>query len=167
MTCWQAMAALEALGYRFTRTAEGRVLATLQGNKPPEASALLEIVRRDREAAAAYVREREAGAVVADDGSTVSLLDALAIAQAVHKGEARLIGKVVFHRLTGDVTVHWEPLQGAAEELLTRRRERLKAALKAQIKAMDEADYWNLTAEEYEAICARYGRYCRILEGFK
>lgn len=42
----------------------------------------------------------------------ISIFDALAIAQAVKKGEARLLGKVVFHRQTMSVTVRWEPTGG-------------------------------------------------------
>lgn len=69
MTTWQAMNQLERLGYQFEATADG-VRVTLQGEAPREASALLEIARRDREAARAYVMERQAGAHVAEDGST-------------------------------------------------------------------------------------------------
>ena len=49
MTTWQAMAALEGLGYRFEITAEGKIRGTIEGTSPPEASALLEIVRHDRD----------------------------------------------------------------------------------------------------------------------
>ena len=144
MTTWQAMSALEGLGYRF-EAAGGGVRACLQGTPPPEASALLDIVRRDREAARAYVLERQAGAVVVDDGCTCTLFDALAIAQAVRKGEARLVGKVVFHRRSMTVTVRWEPQTGeASAALLAKARERLKNALKARLKAMETSDYWNL-----------------------
>jgi len=165
VTTWQAMNALEGLGYRFGLAGAG-VRATLQGAPPPGASALLEIVRRDREAARAYIEERQAGATVADDGCTYSILDALAIAQAVKKGEARLLGKVIFRRKDMAVTVHWEPVGGeASAALLLRRRERLMEALKARLRAMEGSEYWNLTAEEYDRFCARYGRYCRLLEG--
>ena len=85
MTCWQAMDELKQLGYRFDLTAEGRVRASIRGTKPPEASALLDIVRRDRESAAAYVQ-------------VYSVFDALAISQAIKAGEARLICKVIYHR---------------------------------------------------------------------
>ena len=141
MTTWQAMNQLERLGYQFEATADG-VRVTLQGEAPREASALLEIARRDREAARAYVMERQAGAHVAEDGSTYSVLDALAIAQAVRKGEALLLGKVVFHRPAGNVSVYWEPLTGESPEvLLTRYREALMNALEARLKAMDESPY--------------------------
>ena len=58
MTTWQAMNQLERLGYQFEATADG-VRVTLQGEAPPESSALLEIARRDREAARAYVQRLE------------------------------------------------------------------------------------------------------------
>lgn len=165
MTTWQAMNALERAGYRFAPTAEG-VRATLQGSPPPEASALLAIVRRDREAARAYVEARQAGAVVVDDGAACSLFDALAIAQAVKKGETRLLGKVIYHRQAMTVTVRWEPLTGeASAALILRCRQRLKNALEARLKAMEESGYWNLAAEEFDRFCARYGRYYRLLEG--
>ena len=165
MTTWQAMNQLERLGYQFEATADG-VRVTLQGEAPREASALLEIARRDREAARAYVMERQAGAHVAEDGSTYSVLDALAIAQAVRKGEALLLGKVVFHRPAGNVSVYWEPLTGESPEvLLTRYREALMTALEARLKAMDESPYWNLTPGEYDAFCAKYSRYAELLKG--
>lgn len=164
MTTWQAMNQLERLGYQFEATAEG-VHVTLQGAPPPEASALLEIVRRDREAARAYVMERQAGAHVAEDGSTYSVLDALAIAQAVRKGEARILGKVIFHRPAGVVTVRWEPLNGEPEgAMLKRCRDTLQNALEGRLKALEERDYTNLTAEEKEAYCRQYERYLAVLE---
>ena len=52
MTVWQAMHALEGLGYRFRATGGG-VKAEVCGEAPPESSALLDIVRSDREAARA------------------------------------------------------------------------------------------------------------------
>ena len=164
MTTWQAMNQLERLGYQFEATADG-VRVTLQGEAPREASALLEIARRDREAARAYVLERQAGARVAEDGSTYSVLDALAIAQAVRKGEARLLGKVVFHRPAGVVTVRWEPLNGEPEgAMLKRCRDALQNALESRLKALEERDYTNLTAEEKEAYCRQYERYLAVLE---
>ena len=123
MTVWQAMHALEGLGYRFRATGGG-VKAEICGEAPPESSALLDIVRSDREAARAYVVEREAGTMVQDDGCTFSLFDALAIGQAVRRGEARLIGKVIFHRQPMTATIHCEDLSA-----LPVWRERLKKAL--------------------------------------
>ena len=164
MTTWQAMNQLERLGYQFEATADG-VRVTLQGEAPREASALLEIARRDREAARASVMERQAGAHVAEDGSTYSVLDALAIAQAVRKGEARLLGKVIFHRPAGVVTVRWEPLNGESEDnCLSRHRDALQNALEGRLKVLEERDYMNLTAEEKEAYCRQYERYLAVLE---
>ena len=164
MTTWQAMNQLERLGYQFEATAEG-VHVTLQGAPAREASALLEIARRDREAARAYVMERQAGAHVAEDGSTYSVLDALAIAQAVRKGEARLLGKVIFHRPAGVVTVRWEPLNGEPEgAMLKCFRDTLQNALEGRLKALEERDYTSLTVEEKEAYCRQYERYLAVLE---
>ncbi len=165
MTTWQAMNSLEDLGYQF-RADGDLVRFSLIGQPPLEASALLDIVRRDREAARAYVLARQEGATVVDDGCTYSLFDALAIGQAVKKGEARLLGKVVFHRQEMTVSVPWEPLTGEASTgLLSRRRECLKNALEARLKAMESSGWENLTVEEYNQFCARYGRYYRLLEG--
>ena len=164
MTTWQAMAALEAAGYRFSLEG-GNIHARAAEEAPREASALLEIARRDREAARAYVMERQAGAHVAEDGSTYSVLDALAIAQAVRKGEARLLGKVIFHRPAGVVTVRWEPLNGESEDnCLSRHRDALQNALEGRLKALEERDYTNLTAEEKETYCRQYERYLAVLE---
>ena len=164
MTTWQAMNQLERLGYQFEATADG-VRVTLQGEAPREASALLEIARRDREAARAYVMERQAGAHVTEDGSTYSVLDVLAIAQAVRKGEARLLGNVIFHRPAGVVTVRWEPLNGESEDnCLSRHRDALQNALEGRLKALEEQDYTNLTAKEKEAYCRQYERYLAVLE---
>ena len=163
MTTWQAMAALEAAGYRFSL--EGGNIHARAAEEAPEASALLEIARRDREAARAYVLERQAGAHVAEDGSTYSFLDALAIAKAVRKGEALLLGKVIFHRPAGVVTVRWEPLNGELEgAMLKRCRDTLQNALEGRLKALEEQDYTNLTAEEKEAYCRQYERYLAVLE---
>lgn len=163
MTTWQAMAALEAAGYRFSL--EGGNIHARAAEEAPEASALLEIARRDREAARAYVMERQAGAHVTEDGSTYSVLDVLAIAQAVRKGEARLLGKVIFHRPAGVVTVRWEPLNGESEDnCLSRHRDALQNALEGRLKALEEQDYTNLTAKEKEAYCRQYERYLAVLE---
>lgn len=165
MTTWQAMNSLEGLGYQF-RADGDLVRFSLVGRPPPEASALLDIARRDREAARAYVLARQEGATVVEDG--YSLFDALAIGQAIKKGEARLLGNVTFHRQEMTVSVPWEPLTGeASAELLSRRRECLKNALEARLKAMENSGWENLTAEEYDQFCARYGRYYRLLTNQK
>ena len=93
------------------------------------------------------------------------MLDALAIAQAVKKGEARLLGKVVFHRPAGVVTVRWEPLSGESEDdCLSRHRDTLQNALEGRLKALEERDYTNLAAEKKEAYCRQYERYLAMLE---
>lgn len=163
MTTWQAMAALEAAGYRFSL--EGGNIHARAAEEAPEASALLEIARRDREAARAYVLERQDGACVMEDGSTYSVLEALAIAQAVRKGEARLFGKVIFHRPAGTVSVYWESLTDeTAEALLNRYKEALQNALEARLTALEGQDYSNSSAEEREAYCRQYERYLAVLE---
>ena len=159
MTVWQAMHALEGLGYRFRATGGG-VKAEICGEAPPESSALLDIVRIDREAARAYVVEREAGTMVQADGCTFSLFDALAIGQAVRRGEARLIGKVIFHRKPMTATIHCEDLSA-----LPVWRERLKKALEARLQAMEGRGWENMQAEEYARFCEKYGQYTRLLEG--
>lgn len=158
MTTWQAMHALERIGYGFELHGDG-VRATLQGKAPPEASALLDIACQDRAAARAYVIERQSGAVVVDDGCTYGAFDALAIAQAVRKGEARLLGNVIFHREDMTCTVRWEPLKGEASAVLLRHRERLKNSLESRLKAIEATPWESVTPEQAEALCARYERY--------
>ena len=166
MTCWQAMNALERLGYRFSLTAEGRIQASIRGIKPPEASALLEIIRQERDSAAAYVRERQAGAIVIEDGSTRSVFDAVAIGEAVRDGEARLIGKVVYHRQADNVTIRWEPLNGQpSAALLCTRREVLRNALQSRLQAMEILPDRELTGDEIDRLNAEYGRCKRLLDG--
>ena len=167
MTTWQAMAALEGLGYRFEITAGGKIKGTIEGTKPPEASALLDVVRRDRDSAAAYVRERQAGATVADDGSTYTVFDAVALCGAVKNGEAQLFGKVIYHRQANNVTIRWEPLNGqAAAALLDTRREALRNALQSRLCAMEALPDRELTGDEIGRLNAEYGRCKRLLEGF-
>ena len=148
MTVWQAMHALEGLGYRFRATGGG-VKAEICGEAPPESSALLDIVRS----------EREAGTMVQDDGCTFSLFDALAIGQAVRRGEARLMGKVIFHRQPMTATIHCEDLSA-----LPVWREWLKKALEARLQAMEGSGWENMQAEEYARFCEKYGQYTRLLD---
>lgn len=161
MTTWQAMNALEGLGYRFAPVAEG-VRATLQGVPPPGAADLLSIVKRDKAAARAYVLERAGGAVVAEDGCTYSLLEALAIGQAVRSGDARLLGKVVYHKQPMTVTVYWEPLTTESPRaMLGRHKTRLIAAMRGSMHTMELCEWDSLT----QAQQAKYRRYYRLLEG--
>lgn len=165
MTTWQAMAALEGLGYRFEITAEGKIRGTLEGTKPPEASALLDIVRRDRDSAAAYVKEQQAGATVVDDGSGYTVFTAVAIGEAIKAGEARLIGKVTYHRQADNVTIRWEPLNGQTT-LLDTRREALRIALESRLGALEVLPDRELTSDEIDHLNVEYGRCKRLLEGY-
>ncbi|NLI22313.1 MAG: hypothetical protein GX418_12320 [Clostridiales bacterium] len=168
MTTWQAMAALEGLGYRFEITAEGKIRGTVEGKKPPEASGLLEIVRRDRDSAAAYVKERQAGATVVDDGSTYSMFDAVAICGAIRDGEAQLFGMVTYHRRADTVTIKWEPLNGqTSAALLDTRREALRNALQGRLCVLEVLPDGEMTGDEIDRLNAEYGRCKRLLEGYK
>jgi hypothetical protein len=159
MTCWQAMNRLEALGYSFHLDVSGRAVGVLAGETPPEASALLEIARADRAAAADYIRQREAGAVVVDDGCTYSVLDALAIGQAVKHGDAVLLGPVIFHREPVNVSVYWRPVRGVAEAVLEWHRERLEKALRRRLQKMEQTDLDGMTEAEIDRFCEKYSRY--------
>ena len=166
MTTWQAMAALEALGYRFEITAAGKIRGTVEGTKPPEASALLDIVRRDRDSAAAYVRERMAGATVVDDGSTYPMFDAVAICAAIRAGEAQLFGKVTYHRQADNVTIRWEPLNGQTPAaLLDTRREALRTALQSRLCALEVLPDREMVGDEIDALNRDYGHSKQLLEG--
>ena len=164
MTCWQAMKHLEDLGYTF-RIDTGRVVGVLAGEAPTEAAALLEIARADRAAAAEYVRQREAGAVVVDDGCTYSMLDALAIGQAVKRGDAVLLTPVVYHSEPMTVTVLWQPVHGVADAVLAWHRERLETALCRRLKQMEEQTFDGWTDAEIDHFCEKYA-YCKwLMEG--
>lgn len=163
MTTWQAMNRLENLGYQFS-TDGGQVRFSLIGKVPPEASALLEIARSDRAAAVDYVRQRESGATVVDDGCTYSVFDALAIGQAVKRGKAVLLAPVIFHKQSLTVTVYWNPVEGAAETVLDAYRNRLKNALESRLQAMEDQPLEGLTEAEIDRYCEKYSRYKTILE---
>ena len=157
------MKRLEDIGYTF-HLDSGRAVGVLAGEAPPEASALLEVARSNRAAAADYVRQREAGAVVVDDGCTYSVLDALAIAQAVRRGDAVLLGPVVFHWEPVNVTVHWQPVHGVAEAVLEWHRERLEGALRRRLQEMEQEDLDGMTEAEIDRFCEKYDHYKIILE---
>lgn len=165
MTTWQAMNRLENLGYCF-RTDGERVRFSLIGTAPPEASALLDIVRADRAAAADYIRQRENGATVIDDGCTYSVFDALAIGQAVRHGAAVLLAPVVFHKQALTVSVYWQPVEGTAETVLDAHRNRLKNALKSRLQAMADQPLEGLTEAEIDRYCEKYSHYKSLLEVF-
>lgn len=157
------MKRLEDLGYSFHLDA-GRAVGVLAGKAPPEASALLEIARSDRAAAADYVRQREAGAVVVDDGCTYSVLDALAIGQAVKRGDAVLLAPVVFHREPITVTVLWQPVRGVDEAVVEWHRKRLENALRRRLQEMKQKDLDCMTETEIDAFCEKYRRYKLLIE---
>ena len=154
MTCYQAMEALEGMGYQFTITAEGKIRGTLHGKQLPEASALLAIVKNDRESAIDYLER-------------CSVFDAVVIGQAVKDGEARLIGKVIYHTKRNNVTIRWKPLNGQSRStMLNTRREALKAALEDRVRAMDAELDRELTTEEIDRLNAEYGRCLLLLKGY-
>lgn len=157
------MKRLEDIGCAF-HLDSGCAVGVLAGEAPPEASALLEIARSDRAAAAEYVRQREAGAVVVDDGCTYSVLDALAIGQAVKRGEAVLLGPVLFHREPVNVTVLWQPVHGTAEVVLERHRERLEKAIRRRLQEMEQQAIDGWTDAETDTFCEKYSRYKSLLE---
>lgn len=165
MTVYQAMNKLESLGYCFHLNDEGRAVGSIVGNKPAEASALLDIARADPISAADYVRQRQAGALVVDDGCTISVLDALAISLAIRKGEAELLGKVIFHKRDMTVSLYWKQL--TAEEpavFMDRYRKRMRAAIQKRLRQMDDAEWWNLSEEEFEQMSSRYSFLNWLLE---
>lgn len=86
----------------------------------------------------------------------VSLLNALAIGQAMKRSEAKLIGKVRVRG--GDIFINWT---GGP---LDRHRERLKAAARQRMDEMDNNPYWELTAEEYDKMCTRYALFKEMVE---
>lgn len=148
MTTWQAMHRLEQLGYTFTMTEEGKVQARPQGQKPAEATALLDIARADRDAAVGYVRERLSGATVHAVEREVSLLEALAVGMAWKTGEAEVFGRVRLSR--GHIFISW----GGA--VLPEWIDKARGWAMEQLAQMEECDYWALPAEEREALCARF-----------
>lgn len=157
------MKRLEDLGYSFHLDASGRVVGVLAGVTPPETLALLEIARSDRAAAAEYVQQREAGAVVVDDGCTYSVLDALAIGRAVKRGDAVLLAPVVFHREPITVTVLWRPVRGVEEAVLEWHRESLEATLCRRLEEMEQQTFNGWTDAEIDDFCEKYSRYKLLL----
>lgn len=165
MTVYQAMNRLETLGYTFRLNDEERATGHIEGERPPEASALLDIARADSISVADYVRQRQAGALVVDDGCTYSLFDALAISLAVRKGEAELLGKVIFHKKDMTVSLYWKQLtaEGPAA-FMNRYRERMKSAIQKRLRQMDDAEWWQLSEDEFDQMSSRYSFLCWLLE---
>lgn len=164
MTVWQAMSKLESIGYSFVQDRDS-LKAAIIGTPPPEASALLDIVRADRDAAADYIRQRKSGSTVIDDGCTYSVFDALAIGQAVQRGEAVLLAPVVFHVEPVNVSVYWKPTHGVPDAVLEWHRERLKKALRRRLQEMEQKDLDGMTEAEIDRFCQKYDRYKIIMEG--
>lgn len=164
MTVWQAMNKLENMGYAFIQDGDS-LKAAIIGKAPPEAPALLEIVRADRASAADYIRQRDAGATVADDGCTYSVFDALAIGQAVRRGAAVLLAPVIYHKQQLTVSVYWQPVEGSEESVLSAHRNRLRNAMEARLEAMDNQSLEGMTEAEIDRFCEKYSLYKTILEG--
>lgn len=164
MTTWQAMARLDALGYSFSIEG-GRVKAAIIGEEPENAAELFDIAGRDPTSAADYVRMKQGGMTVVDECRKLSTFDALAIGQAVKRGEVELVGRVVFHRSENAVSLFWFPKNGEAPAaLLCRCRKQLAQSLKARLEKMEAQDWWNLSPAEYEAFCKKYAFYTQLLE---
>lgn len=100
----------------------------------------------------------------ATSGCTYSVLDALAIAQAVRRGDAILLAPVIFHKQPLTVTVCWEPTHGVAEAVLEWHRERLQNALQGRLQAMEQQPLDGMSAEEVEALCDKYTLYKTLME---
>lgn len=164
MTVAEAMNALEHLGFSFRLAERGEIKFRSSVERPPEAAALLDIVRTDRASAADYIRQRESGATVVDDGCTYSVMDALAIAQAVRRGDAVLLAPVIFHKQALNVTVCWEPTHGIAGAVLEWHRERLKNTLQGRLQTMEQQPLDGMSAEEVEALCDKYTLYKTLME---
>ena len=163
MTCWQAMNKLENMGYTFIKDGES-LKAAIIGKAPPEASKLLDIVRADREAAADYIRQRDAGATVTDDGCTYSVFDALAIGQAVRRGAAVLLAPVIFHKQALTVTVYWHPVDADSGTVLETIKNRLISTMKARMQELEDKPLDGLTDGEIDQFCEKYSLYKTIME---
>lgn len=168
MTTRQAMAELERLGYQFEITVEGKIKGTIQGTNPPEATYLLEFVRRDRDSATAYVKERRSGSTVADDGLICTVFDAVAISEAVKTGEAQLLDKVNYHWQPNNVTLRWKPCNGQTSSvLLAVYRESLYKRLQNQMRVMEQLPDRDLTCEEIERLNREYTRCINLLNDYR
>lgn len=93
-----------------------------------------------------------------------TVLDALAIARAVRRGDAVLLGHVIFHRKDANVTVHWKPARGVPSAVLEWHRERLENALRRRLQEMEQKDLDGMTEAEIDRFCEKYDHYKIILE---
>lgn len=156
MTTWQAMHRLEQLGYTFELNAEGKILAKLLGSmKPEEATSLLAIVRMDRESAADYVKQRSAGAFVCAVEREYNLCEALAIGKAFKAGKGQLVGRVSLRQ--GRIFITWAGCD------LAPWVEKVKEEAQVEMQQIDNSEYWELSAEEYEKMCMRYAVLAEVL----
>lgn len=94
----------------------------------------------------------------------MTVLDALAIAQAVRRGDAVLTGPVIFHREEMRVTVPWQPVRGVSEAVLKWHRERLETRLRKRVQELETQSIDGLTEAEVDALWAKYRRYRTLLE---
>ena len=93
----------------------------------------------------------------------MTVFDAIAIGAAVKAGEARLFGKVIYHRQADNVTIRWEPLNGQTPAvLLEHRRDTLYRALQRRMAAMEDLPDRELSSKEIDRLNEDYGR-CRHL----
>ena len=152
MSVFEAMAALESLGFSFRLDENGDIKFRSYGEKTPETDALLSIARADRAAAAAYLLQR------------YSVFDAMAIGQAVKRGEAVLLSPVIYHREPVNVSIYWQPVQSTAEEVLQKHRQRLENALHRRLQEMEQETFEGWTDAEIDRFCDQYDRYKTILE---
>ena len=152
MTTWQAMHQLERLGYSFTLTAEGKVQAHIVGPKPAEASALMDIARASRDSAADYVRQKSLICAVERE---YTLCEALAIGMALQAGEGQLFDRVRLRQ--GKIFITW----GGGD--LAPWIEKVQAQAREEMAAMDRAEYWKLSPEEFTAMCGRYAVLARAI----
>lgn len=107
----------------------------------------------------------EASALLAvDDGCTYSVLDALAIGQAVKRGEAVLLSPVIYHREPINVSVYWQPVQSTADEVLQKHRQKLENALRRRLQEMEQETFDGWTDAEIDRFCEQYDRYKAVLE---
>lgn len=94
----------------------------------------------------------------------MTVFDALAIAQAVRRGDAVLTGPVIFHREVVNVTVPWQPTHGVPAAVLEWHRERLEKALRRRLQEMEQKDLDGMTEAELDRFCEKYEHYKTILE---
>ena len=146
MTTQEAIRQLREMGGFIQLTEDGRIITRIKPT--PEACALLETIRADREGAKECLRQ-------------YGMFDAVAIAQAVKRGEAKLTGKVIYHRQENLATVPWEAVSGN----LRQYRERLRTALEQRLREIEACNIDGLSSETVERLAEEYGQCWRLLHG--